>query len=662
MSSYAHQPSYYPLTADVVNVLKNVIIEAGLAYIAYGMQAALTLAAVRILLRREARARFMLAAIIGLFVVSTLAVVTDVEYYLVQFPSALGTSPEDIQAVMNGLDIVGVITRRDCRLARLDHMAGLPPYTMGATGVHMRKYRPLVGAIVNCYWNIKSITTYERIPMTRTLVMTVPLLFTNIVATTFIAVTVWWYRRDIKGALGLFARKSQVERVLVLLLETGFIYCVLWALYIAFESNDSGAGFTPMQGLSVVIPFITGLYPPVIVIITLQHNKPQSLLQSAQISHALRFAGPPDAQADGKEETSPPAAHSSTCYPTQSSSARDSLVMNSTEASEGIVEMARVYIMLSACISILSATRAMAAPASSFYRPLNAEYVHQLKHILTETALNFSFYGVQSALLLIAAWFILSRRNGRSRFMLGALVALFSCSSMVVIAHEVSYVVQTPSEVGTASKQAIKHFILRVDVLLAVAQRFNFVVSDIIVAWRAWVIWSESRVARVILAVSVGSGLVGAIIECVWVLERLITTNTTISKPMDYRRDVKGNLGLSTKRTQVEKVLTMLVESGSVYCLIWLAHLIAQSVIGAAGFTPTRLVDTALHSISAIYPTVVVLIAMHSNTTQTLLSSQISHALNFAGGADVQNASAMEENIVETQDNGELVSTTSSSA
>ena len=57
--------------------------------------------------------------------------------------------------------------------------------------------------------------------------------------------------------------------------------------------------------------------------------------------------------------------------------------------------------------------------------------------------------------------------------MLGALVALFSCSSMVVIAHEVSYVIQTPSEVGTASKQAIKHFILRVDVLLAVAQRFN---------------------------------------------------------------------------------------------------------------------------------------------------------------------------------------------
>ncbi|KAL1719716.1 hypothetical protein EV715DRAFT_198290, partial [Schizophyllum commune] len=443
------------------------------------------------------------------------------------------------------------------------------------------------------------IITYKRIPMTRTLVMTVPLLFTNIVATTFIAVKVWWYRRDIKGALGLFARKSQVERVLVLLLETGFIYCVLW-------SNDSGVGFTPMQILSVVIPFVTGLYPPVIVIITLQHNKTQSLLQSAQISHALRFAGPPDAQADGKEENSSPKAHSSIVYPTQSSSASDSLVMNSTEASEGIRDT---------CISLLSTTETMVTHTSTLYRPLNAEYVHQLKHILTETALNFSFYGVQSALLFIAAWFILSRRNGRSRFMLGALVALFSCSSMVVIAHEVSYVVQTPSEVGTASKQAIKHFILRVDVLLAVAQRFNFVVSDIIVAWRAWVIWSESRVARGILAVSVGSGLVGAIIECVWVLERLITTNTTISKPMYYRRDVKGNLGLSTKRTQVEKVLTMLVESGSVYCLIWLAHLIAQSVIGAAGFTPTRLVDTALHSISAIYPTVVVLIAMHSNTS-----------------------------------------------
>ncbi|KAI5828102.1 hypothetical protein K523DRAFT_307943 [Schizophyllum commune Tattone D] len=638
MSSYAPAVSYYPLTLNDVDVLKNVIIEAGLAYIAYGMQAALTLAAVRILLRREARARFMLVAIIGLFVVSTLAVVTDIEYYLVQFPFALGTSSEDVQALMNGLDIVGVVTVRLSVRAWLEWLAN-----------SVRSHRRLpVGAIVNCYWNIKSITTYERIPMTRTLVMTVPLLFTNVVATTSIAVKVWWYRRDIKGSLGLFTKKSQVERVLVLLLETGFIYCVVWALYIAFESNDPGAGFTPMQILSVVIPFITGLYPPVIVIITLQHNKPQSLLQSAQISHALRFAGPPDAQADGKEETSP--QHRTARY-----SASDSFVMNSAEASEGIVEMARDrYGSV-----LLLAYKTMNTQTSTLYRPLNAEYVHQLKHILTETALNFSFYGVQSVLLFIAAWFILSRRNGRSRFMLGALVALFSCSSMVVIAHEVSYVVQTPSEVGTASKQAIKPFILRVDVLLAVAQRFNFVVSDIIVAWRAWVIWSGSRVARGILAVSVGSGLVGAIIECVWVLERLITTNTTISKPMYYRRDVKGNLGLSTKRTQVEKVLTMLVESGSVYCLIWLAHLIAQSVIGAAGFTPTRLVDTALHSISAIYPTVVVLIAMHSNTTQTLLSS---HALNFAGGADVQNASAVEESIVEPQDNGELVSTTSSSA
>lgn len=68
MSSNAPKLSYYPLTPDVVDVLRNVIIEAGLAYIAYGvfftlasfpyrrarvstgMQAALTLAAVRILL------------------------------------------------------------------------------------------------------------------------------------------------------------------------------------------------------------------------------------------------------------------------------------------------------------------------------------------------------------------------------------------------------------------------------------------------------------------------------------------------------------------------------------------------------------------------------------------------------------------------------------
>ena len=48
------------------------------------------------------------------------------------------------------------------------------------------------GSIANSYWWIKSITTYERMPMAHALVMTVPLLFTNVVATACIAVKVWY--------------------------------------------------------------------------------------------------------------------------------------------------------------------------------------------------------------------------------------------------------------------------------------------------------------------------------------------------------------------------------------------------------------------------------------------------------------------------------------
>ena len=44
------------------------------------------------------------------------------------------------------------------------------------------------------------------------------------------------YFRDIKSALGLSAQKTQVERVLVLLLESGCFYSVVW---VSFASRDA---------------------------------------------------------------------------------------------------------------------------------------------------------------------------------------------------------------------------------------------------------------------------------------------------------------------------------------------------------------------------------------------------------------------------------------
>ncbi|KAI5890226.1 uncharacterized protein SCHCODRAFT_01155628 [Schizophyllum commune H4-8] len=608
MSSYTPELSYYHLTPDVVDTLKNVIIEAGLAYIAYGMQAALTLAAVRILLRREARARFMLAAIVGLFVVSTLAVVTDIEYYLVQFPSALGTASEDVQALMNGLDIVGVVT------VRLSHNIK-PPCTMDIAGVHMRKCRPLVGAIVNSYWNIKSITTYERIPMTRTLVMTVPLLFTNIVATTLIGVKVWWYRREIKGSLGLFAKKSQVESVLMLLLETGFVYCVVW-------SDDPGAGFTPMQILGNVIPFITGLYPPVIVMITLRKSSAQSLLQSAQISHVMRFADLPDMQIeDSMAGLAGVRKDSTSGHTVNNFIPRSSTELHGPETSGDVVEVTRRR--LSAKFKLIfELTNHMAMTVT--YRPLNADDVRAMRYVIIETAVEYGCYGIHAALSLVAIAILVRHRGRRPGFMLAVVNILLIFSFIAVIGNTIYYLIQFPPGFGTSTRD-VWEISANWDIATAVVKRFNYVASDAIVAWRVWIIWRDSRLVKAILFLCMCGSLAGAIVACVWTVQ---------SDKADkyYRREIKACLGLFTRMSLSEKVLLTFLESGCLYILIWTAYIVLDAILGNVGFTVINFIGSAMPSVAGIYLTLVVIVVMTTKEQQSLISSaQISRAMRLAG-------------------------------
>ena len=82
-----------------------------------------------------------------------------------------------------------------------------------------------------------------------------------------------------------------------------------------------------------------------------------------------------------------------------------------------------------------------------------------------------------------------------------------------------------------------------------------------------------------------------------------------------YRRDIKGSLGLYTRKSQVERVLVLLVESGCLYSLLWVrpttcllpaspspsnqaVYLAFLLTAGTGGSTVTNYVGTAIHSIS----------------------------------------------------------------
>ncbi|KAL1692303.1 hypothetical protein GGG16DRAFT_101854 [Schizophyllum commune] len=106
-------------------------------------------------------------------------------------------------------------------------------------------------------------------------------------------------------------------------------------------------------------------------------------------------------------------------------------------------------------------------------------------------------------------------------------------------------------------------------------RRCIYLLSNAIVVWRAWVLWPNSRVAKAILSTCM-CGSVGQY----------------------YRRDIKGSLGPYTRKSQVETVLVLLVESGCLYSLLWAVYLAFLLTAGTGGSTVTNYVGTAIHSIS----------------------------------------------------------------
>ncbi|TFK83154.1 hypothetical protein K466DRAFT_589968 [Polyporus arcularius HHB13444] len=99
-------------------------------------------------------------------------------------------------------------------------------------------------------------------------------LLTNVVATTLIAYRVWQHRRVIKLYLKGSSRRSQVERTLALLVESGLLYCVLWVFITIYELNYMSPALNESAFTNVLyylmdgclVPFI-GMYPTLIIIV-----------------------------------------------------------------------------------------------------------------------------------------------------------------------------------------------------------------------------------------------------------------------------------------------------------------------------------------------------------------------------------------------------------
>ncbi|KAG7097994.1 hypothetical protein E1B28_005302 [Marasmius oreades] len=120
-------------------------------------------------------------------------------------------------------------------------------------------------------------------------------LATNAVSTSFIAVRAWQHRQFMK--LDFAARRSRSQKVLIILVESGFVYCLFWLTQLnLFFDRENERNFVNFLGvfLNAIGDQVSGVYPTCIIILVNMHCSISESDPSIQMSSL-----PPSSNSDG---------------------------------------------------------------------------------------------------------------------------------------------------------------------------------------------------------------------------------------------------------------------------------------------------------------------------------------------------------------------------
>lgn len=262
------------------------------------------------------------------------------------------------------------------------------------------------------------------------------------------------------------------------------------------------------------------------------------------------------------------------------------------------------------------------------------------------------FYGLFIVLITLSTYF-LCFQGIKSRASVGLLVVtmiMFATSSTYLGLSLANALLNSQINLYAAIQSAtdvqlsIYHKLIQMLVLprLQNAQNFlpviNYVLSDAIVIWRAWVLWEHNiRVLAapiVLLIGTTGAALASAAFEvklaadgyhttaasgnltslgnlqyAVWFMTlatNLVATVLISIKAWQHRQVLRATMGAGNGSTMAERMMALLVESGALYCVIWAIFILANfDFFGQIGNDITRAI---MVQVTGIYPTVIVVL------------------------------------------------------
>ncbi|ETW76315.1 hypothetical protein HETIRDRAFT_118682 [Heterobasidion irregulare TC 32-1] len=209
--------------------------------------------------------------------------------------------------------------------------------------------------------------------------------------------------------------------------------------------------------------------------------------------------------------------------------------------------------------------------------------------------------------LLFEIWFHGMRQGSNSKAnvtMLIVTLTMFSMSTAVLglnfatVVQEVRHwFILNPSLSLVERERVASNYSARFDWVQDTLFSVEFSIGDSIVLWRAWTLSQAS--GNTIYIVYVGILLILA------------------SFNRQHRRLIKASFGDTARRTRVEKVLVLLVESGVIYFALWVAQIFDFLPItssSAAAGTASTILSSAGNQLVGLYPTIIVVLVHYQRS------------------------------------------------
>ncbi|KAJ7718971.1 hypothetical protein DFH07DRAFT_761335 [Mycena maculata] len=258
---------------------------------------------------------------------------------------------------------------------------------------------------------------------------------------------------------------------------------------------------------------------------------------------------------------------------------------------------------------------------------LDGQDIYSLKIIMLEITAAALTYGIFLCIGIMSTYTLIRRglRGQRARQALLAIILIMLLAATTHLSLYVAYfVVQLPS---LAAEYVDRTMLLRsLSITQTWLRRLTYFLSDIIVVWRAWVIWRDNRIVHAGLAVCLIATAATSLTLAVFNYQSqfhgtqysrdtqnflgtfgLLVTNFTSTalisyKLWYYRRNIKKHLNRSGGNTKVENILILLMETGGLYLIFWILLMIGDygyygPDFGFEWFQP---------NISGLYPTIII--------------------------------------------------------